>query len=108
MPHIRVRGMYENDVRKVAPKFVDEVVKIVECPRDHVSIEVVPTIWIEASGASTAYPFVEMHWFDRGQEIQNKIASVLTDVVIEEGFEEVAVLFYPLEEKKYYDNGEHY
>ncbi len=108
MPHIRVRGMYEEDVRKVAPKFVDQVERIVECPRDHISIELVPTVWISEAGACEAYPFVEMHWFDRGQDIQDQVASALTDAVMEEGFEEVAVLFYALEEKKYYDNGEHY
>jgi len=108
MPHIRVRGMYENDVRKVAPKFVDDVVRLVECPKDHVTIEVIPSIWIEEAGSSPAYPFVEMHWFDRGQEIQDAVASALTDTVMDEGFEEVAVVFYSLETDRYYDNGTHY
>jgi len=108
MPHIRVRGMYEEDVRSLAPTFVDQIEKLVECPRDHISIEVVPTIWITEAGACEAYPFVEMHWFDRGQEVQDKVASALTDTVLEMGFEEVAVVFYALQENKYYDNGQHY
>jgi hypothetical protein len=108
MPHIRVRGMYEEDVRRVAPKFIEEMVKRIDCPRDHVTVEVLPTIWIEQAGSSQAYPFIEVHWFDRRQEIQDEIAAALTDAVMDEGFEEVAVLFYPLLKEKYYDNGVHY
>ena len=108
MPHIRVRGMYEEDLRKVAPKFVEDLVRIVDCPRDHISIELIPSIWIEEAGSCKAYPFVEMHWFARGQEKQDQVASALTDAIIEEGFEEVAVLFYDLKASSYYDNGQHY
>ena len=46
--------------------------------------------------------------FERGQEIQDAVASALTDTVMDEGFEEVAVVFYSLETDRYYDNGTHY
>ncbi len=108
MPHIRVRGMYESDVRKITPKMVDALTHITKCPRDHVSVEVLPSIWIEEAGSSSAYPFIEVHWFDRPQEVQNEVASAFTDAVMDEGFEEVAVLFYTLQAEKYYDNGTHY
>ncbi|WP_423825384.1 DUF1904 family protein, partial [Salmonella enterica] len=55
-------------------------------------------------------PFVEVLWFDRGQETQDKVAKVITQQVrgvVGEDID-VAVIFSALLPNAYYDNGEHY
>ncbi|MDG2739264.1 DUF1904 family protein, partial [Vibrio parahaemolyticus] len=59
---------------------------------------------------SAAYPFVEVLWFDRGQEVQDEVAKLITQQVrgIAGADIDVAVIFSALSPKAYYDNGEHY
>ena len=56
-----------------------------------------------------AYPFVEVLWFDRGQQVQDQVAVYLTSA-IQNAIEtaDTAVIFTALEPQKYYDNGQHY
>jgi hypothetical protein len=53
---------------------------------------------------------VEVLWFDRGQEVKDKVAVVITEQIRSALGKEldVAVIFIALEPASYYDNGSHY
>ncbi|MCV6004836.1 DUF1904 domain-containing protein, partial [Escherichia coli] len=72
--------------------------------------EYIYTTFFSEGEVSPAYPFVEVLWFDRGQETQDKVAKVITQQVrgvVGEDID-VAVIFSALSPNAYYDNGEHY
>lgn len=51
---------------------------------------------------------VDVFWFDRGQEIQDKAAKIITKHINSIGYKSVDVIFHPLDKMKYYENGEHF
>lgn len=82
-----------------------------QCPPDDFTIEHIASDFV---GATKPYPFVEVLWFCRGQEVQDKSAMIITDIVqaeleeLGQSNKDVAVIFQPLTPSQYYDNGKHY
>lgn len=109
MPHIRVRGIQIEELKKMSKGLIDDLEKLVGCPRDYFTLEHIPSTFIMDGEETKGYPFIEVLWFDRGQEVQNQVAKAITDKVNHKNeYEDVCVLFRKLEENQYYENGEHF
>ncbi|MBC9784247.1 DUF1904 domain-containing protein [Heliobacterium chlorum] len=108
MPQIMIRGMELNDIKRISKPLVDELSEVIGCPRDYFTIEQIHSTFIADGEITKAYPFIQVNWFDRGQEIQDKAAKVIDSYVRDAGYEQVEVYFIVLNEEKYYENGEHY
>lgn len=109
MPQLRIRGIKPEEVCKISEKTIDEMVEIIKCPRDYCVIECIQSVAIKDGKIAEAIPFIEIAWFDRGQEIQDRVAKVIDDNfrgILK--IENLDVVFTVLEEKKYYENGEHF
>ncbi len=63
-----------------------------------------------AGGASSAYPFVEVLWFDRGQDVKTAVAHVIDTALRPFSGEDkdITVLFEDLNGNDYYENREHF
>lgn len=79
-------------------------------PREDFTFEYIYTTFFHEGEVSPAYPFVEVFWFERGQEVRDTVARVVTKQVKEIVGEDnnVAVIFTTLEPSAYYDNAKHY
>ncbi|MCY6372696.1 DUF1904 domain-containing protein [Clostridium ganghwense] len=108
MPQIKVRGMKVENVCKISKELIDELEKIIGCPRDYLTIEHMNSIFIMDGEKVEGYPFIEVAWFDRGQEIQDEVAKVITKYVQSQGYEGVDIMFTVFEKHRYYENGEHF
>lgn len=108
MPQIKIRGVEPEKVCTISTKMVDELEKIVGCPRDYFTIECIPSTFIKNGRIDEGYPFVEVVWFDRGQETQDKVAKTITELIHDSGCKNVDIFFTVLEESLYYENGEHF
>ncbi len=109
MPQIKIRGIHEDEICKISEKMVDELVEAVKCPRDYFEIECIKSVAIRNGKIAEVYPFVEIAWFDRGQEIQDIVAKIITDNIKEDlKVESMDLAFTVFEKEKYYENGEHF
>ncbi|MGL6105594.1 DUF1904 domain-containing protein [Romboutsia sp.] len=109
MPQIKIRGIDENKVCKISEKMIDELVDAVKCPRDYFEIECIKSVAIRNGKLAEVYPFVEVSWFDRGQEIQDIVAKIITDSIRNNlNIESMDLAFTVFEKEKYYENGEHF
>ncbi len=111
MPHLRFRAVEFDTVKSLSTALVDDLQPLMACPREDFTIEHISTTFIFDGDVSDAYPFVEVFWFDRGQDVQDQVARKVTDAVrlaLEEPEQDVAVIFTALKPHAYYDNGEHY
>ena len=109
MPQIKVRGINENDICKISEKMIDELVEAVKCPRDYFEIECIKSVAIRNGKIADVYPFVEVAWFDRGQEVQDMVAKIITDNIRENlNVESMDLAFTVFEKEKYYENGDHF
>ena len=109
MPQIKIRGINENDICKISEKMINDLVEAVKCPRDYFEIECIKSVAIRDCKIADVYPFVEVAWFDRGQEVQDIVARIITDSIRNNlDVESIDLAFTVFEKEKYYENGEHF
>ncbi|MGR5069225.1 MULTISPECIES: DUF1904 domain-containing protein [Vibrio] len=110
MPHFRFRAVEPQAVQALSKTLTDELQPLMKCPREDFTFEYIYTTFFSEGEVTTSYPFIEVLWFDRGQDTQNKVAKGITQQVrgIVGEDVDVAVIFSALSPNAYYDNGEHY
>lgn len=108
MPHLKVRGITPDNLCKINNKLIDALVEIIKCPREYFEMEYIHTTAIRDGIVAEVYPFVEVAWFDRGQETQDLVAKAITSHVRELGITSVDVAFTQYQRNSYYENGEHF
>jgi hypothetical protein len=69
---------------------------------------VVQSTFIKDGEVVEGNPVIEISWFDRGQEIQDKTAKIITKYIQLIGYTNVDIIFITLDENKYYENGVHF
>lgn len=107
MPHIIIKGMNITDVKKISKQMVDELAVIVDCPREYFALEVQETHFVIDGDDVKKDPFVQVNWFDRGQEVQDQTAEAITKHICNAGYGNVELFFTILERNNYYENGKH-
>ncbi|KJR45645.1 hypothetical protein UF75_3966 [Desulfosporosinus sp. I2] len=108
MPQIKMRGIETEIVRKLSKKLIYELAEMTQSPRDYFTLEVIHSTFVMDGEVVPGYPFVEIAWFDRGQEIQDQVAQAISGLLKEAGCPNVDIMFTVLEKPRYYENGEHY
>ena len=108
MPHIRCRGMQRDLVVDLSETLVEQLAELTKTPAAHFTIEYIPAEFIATRFGGQAYPFIELFWFDRGQEMQDAAAQLITSIVKSKLEMDVAVIVQPIQRTNYYDNGQHY
>lgn len=108
MPHLRIRGMKKDEIVKISTELLDELVRVIDVPRDHFTIEYVKSTFIfDGQENKNNYPFVEVLWFKR-EDKMDEVATIITTFIKPFEYDDVAVYFTDLNPKHYYENGEHF
>ena len=108
MPQLKIRGVEVEKICSFSKNLIDELEAIINCPRSYFTIEHISSTFIADGSVSKAYPFVEVLWFARGQDVQDKTAVAVAKAFQNAGYENVDVIFTALQEKDYYENGIHF
>ena len=108
MPQLKISDVEVEKICSFSKDLIDELEAIINCPRSYFTIEHISSTFIADGSVSKSYPFVEVSWFDRGQEVQDKTALAITKAVQNAGYENIDVIFTALQEKDYYENGSHF
>lgn len=108
MPQIKFRGTDTNKLLAVSKGLVDELADAVGCPHQYFTLECIQSTYIQDGTVVPGYPFVEVAWFDRGQEVQDRVAGIITRYMQQAGYANVDVFFTIFEKTGYYENGEHF
>lgn len=108
MPALRLKSIQAKKACTISKELIDELQDLIQCPREYFSIEVDQSVFIIDGEFVEGSPVVEVFWFDRGQEIQDMAAKIITKFVISIGYVSVDIIFHALEKSRYYENGEHF
>lgn len=108
MPMMKFKAIEVADVCKISKYLIDELQELIQCPREYFNLAVDQSVYINDGEIVKGAPVVEVSWFDRGQEIQDKAAKIITKYVNSIGYESVDVVFLIFVESRYYENGEHF
>lgn len=109
MPHIRFRSVKSEEVRKLSASLGEELAGIMQTSADNFTFELISTQFFAAGVPTESYPFVEVLWFARSQEVQDRSAATITSSLKTlGGYEDVIVVFQELPKNNYYENGQHF
>lgn len=109
MPHIRMRAVSNECVQKLSATLPQELAEVMNTSPDNFTFECIPTTFYAEGKPTASYPFVEVLWFARSQEIQDASAKVITNQVkAVSSAADVVVVFLPLNQTSYYENEVHF
>lgn len=112
MPHIRIRSMADLDVKKLSEVLPKELSQLMETPEDNFTVEKIASTFYrtgEIVPDGKGGPMVEIHWFDRGQDVKIITAKKVTELVRPyTSSEYIAVVFFDLPKTNYFENGSHF
>ena len=108
MPQLTFKNIKRQSVLELSTALVDELEALMAVPRDYFTIEHADSMFIRDSQQAPEYPLVFVALFDRGPEMEDKAAKIITKHVQAVGYRDVDVIFSILEKSRYYENGEHF
>lgn len=108
MPILKIKGLDVANICKISKELIDELQELLQCPRDYFSLSAEQALYIRDGEIVDGDPVVEVSWFDRGQEVQDKAAEIVTRYIISLGYSSVDVIFVIFDENRYYENGKHF
>lgn len=105
MPHLVIRGVSIEEMKKLSGSLVKELAEICECGTDNFTFELPQSTFIFDGEEIPAFPLIEVKWFERGQKTRDLFAQAVTKGILSTGVDEVEVVFIPFAEPNYYING---
>ena len=108
MPQITVKGIKREEMPALAAKARPELAAMIGCPEDWLTFEWRNSSLFDSKGRPADFPVITVWWFERPLDIQDKVAGFLDMTVREMGYETSQISFHLFEERRYYEDGEHY
>lgn len=109
MPHLRFRGVDEETLCAISQSLVDQLAALISSSRDNFTLELLTNPFVFDGLRVTPEPMVQVLWFPRPQEVQDRFAQLITEALRQQGeTRDIAVFFMALTPSAYYDNGVHY
>ena len=108
MPRITTHAIPLEVVRAVSTALVDDLVKLTNVPRAHFTLEVRADPFVLDGAVVAGEPFIELALFDRGQEMEDALAALLTRHFKAALGAAPDVYLQRLERRRYYEDGAHF
>ena len=108
MPQLNVKGISAESMRTISTALIDDLASICECGTDNFTIDCLQTTSVFGGETVQTFPFIEVAWFERGQDTRDRVAAAMTKHVLSLGVAEVEIAFVVYQEDSYYANGKRF
>jgi len=109
MPHIRFRKIEAEHVKTMSGTLLKPLADTIKCDMDWLTFEHINSSNYCQGKSHVGNPFVEILWFEREKSVKDQVAHLLTQEIKKlTHSKEITVVFIPLQEVNYYENGEHF
>ncbi len=106
MPRITTSAIPIEVVRRASKPLVDELVALLNIPREHFAIEARQDASVRDGEVVPGDPFVEVSLFEREPGIEDRIARIVTRHLQAAGCPHLDLYLTRLERHRYYEDGE--
>ena len=103
MPQLIFKGVKKNDVKEMNNSLPYKLAEISDTPVDYFTIEVPETTYFFDGKEFEMYPLIEVIQFDRGVEVEEKMAKEIQNHVKKFDYSECEVYFTHIEKENYYE-----
>lgn len=104
MPRIKTHNISSNIVKKAAKGIIDEISELLRTDRSNVTIQVCEDKFVSDGEFIQSHPYVELSLLTRPQDLEDQMASIITDQLMKSGCESVDLYIIHLEKRQYYEN----
>nr|WP_325254453.1 DUF1904 family protein [uncultured Oscillibacter sp.] len=104
MPHITVRGIDSQELREMSMELKGAVVEAAQVKEEYVKVFWSPVCRVDAPDEVA----LDVYWMHRPQELCDKVAGVLTQLMKNKGRDFVQITFTEFPGSHFYENSEHY
>jgi hypothetical protein len=108
LPQLIFKGITFDQVKQISTPLVEELADLCHCETDNFTLEIIHSTFVFNQEEVPGFPFIEVKWFDRGQEIQDQFAKITTKHIQSLGIPEVEIAFTVFLESAYYLNGKNF
>lgn len=108
MPQLTFRGVEDSVVQKSSDILVPKLSELLKCPEDYFTFDNLNIISYFKGERVPTYPFITIGWFERGTDVRDAFAKIVTKTLLELGVPEVEIAFTVYHEDSYYSNGDSY
>jgi len=105
LPHLLFRGVEAEKLGQISQPLAQELAEICACGTDNFTFECLHTTVVLGGDTQSSFSFIQVGWFERGDEVRDRFAEAVTRRIQSLGIPEVEVVFIPYEEKAYYIDG---
>ncbi|MDI4660845.1 MULTISPECIES: DUF1904 family protein [Cobetia] len=105
MPQLRFHGVTPARLAPVSRALIDQLSEATATARDEFTLECITTQYVFDGQLVDAFPFVEVLWFERGQQVRDQCAQSIAQAMNEAGYPEAESFFIALEPSGYYIAG---
>lgn len=105
MPHLLFRGVEAEKLAQISRPLVEELALICSCGTDNFTLECLVTTGVWNGELVPSFPFAEVSWFERGDDVRDRFAEAVDRMMKSLGIPEAEVAFRTYEEKAYYIDG---
>ena len=109
MPHLRFGQFLSTPLQRISALMAD-LCALTGGKPEFVTLECVPSQWVRDGQPEAGFPFVELVWFERPQEMQDAAAALITRHL--KGVLGSRPMWWcrclPIVKSHYYSNGQHY
>lgn len=110
MPHLRFRAVSVDTLQQISTPLLADLCVLTGGKPEFVTMECIDSHWVRGGVIEAGFPFVELVWFERPQELQDAAAALITRhlkaALGEQTYVVVQVL--PIVKSHYYSDGQHY
>ena len=103
---IIVKGITQEHCAELSVTSSAELANIIKCPSDCFVFDLIQSQFYDETSRIKPSPVVQVWWFERPMEIQDKVAKYLHNQFEKMGFYADQISFHIFEEDRYYENGE--
>ena len=108
MPQIIVKGTKPEETKQLAINTATQLGEIVDCPADWSVFEHRESRFFDFSGEIPHWPVVQVWWFARPQQVQDKVAKLLNNYFVSLGYPGSQISFHIFEYESYYEEGNNF
>lgn len=103
MPQIVFKGIQKVEATSISKDLAESLAEAINCPKEWISLELTQADYFNLHSKEAAYPVVNIFWFSRPKEVQDKVAGILNEALFKLGYSRLQVYFHRLDPSEYYE-----
>ena len=103
MPQVIFKGINKDEAISFSSGLAKSLAEAINCPKEWISIELAQAEYFNLHSNEDAFPVVNIYWFARPKEVQDKVAGIVKEYLFNQGYTQLQVYFHRLDPNEYYE-----